>query len=236
MEMQELLRDFRSKYEKNAIWLRESAHAAGVTRFGGNPLLPPDFEWPEYTGKDFRGQVKTNPLSFLFQVDCAEIHALDKDGLLPDHGILSFFYELDLMQWDYDPSHDGCARVYYFEDTSALAETAPPENLHPDFIVPPVHAVYGSFPDLPDLCEGFAFYELSEILKDDDDEGLDAYYDCRKEAYPSSIRSKLLGYADLMQDECLTDCESVSRGYSFGDGRIYFYIRYPEGRPCRTLL
>ena len=22
-----------------------------------------------------------------------------------------------------------------------------------------------------------------------------------------------------MQDECLTDCESVSRGYSFGDGR-----------------
>ena len=219
MDINEQMQAFYAAHEKNAIFLRESDRASGRTHFGGDPLLPPDFVWPEYTGKDFHGQVRTNPLSFLLQVDCAAIHALDKDGLLPDHGILSFFYELDLMQWGYDPSHDGCAQVFYFENPDELTETAPPETLEPCFRVPQIYAEAAAFPDVPDACEGFAFYGLGEIFGDDEDEYWDNFYNDRTEAYPATVRTKLLGYADLIQDEFLTDCESVSRGFSYGNGR-----------------
>ena len=37
------------------------------------------------------------------------------------HGLLSFFYETDTQCWGYDPKDQGCARVYWFEDLSALS-------------------------------------------------------------------------------------------------------------------
>ena len=107
---------------RNSIQLkiaRKETYKLGATRFGGKPDVPPDFVWPTYEGESYDHVVKDRPLTFLAQFNCAELAQFDKEHLLPDHGLLSFFYETDTQCWGYDPKDQGCARVYWFEDMSA---------------------------------------------------------------------------------------------------------------------
>ena len=109
---------------RNSIQLkiaRKETYKLGATRFGGKPDVPPDFVWPTYEGESYDHVVKDRPLTFLAQFNCAELAQFDKEHLLPDHGLLSFFYETDTQCWGYDPKDKGCARVYWFEDLSALS-------------------------------------------------------------------------------------------------------------------
>lgn len=109
---------------RNSIQLkiaRKETYKLGATRFGGKPDVPPDFVWPTYEGESYDHVVKDRPLTFLAQFNCAELAQFDKEHLLPDHGLLSFFYETDTQCWGYDPEDKGCARVYWFEDLSALS-------------------------------------------------------------------------------------------------------------------
>ncbi len=58
----------------------------GGSKFGGCPDVPSDFEWPfweEYNG--------SYPLSFLCQINLADVAAYEIDNLLPKTGTLSFF-------------------------------------------------------------------------------------------------------------------------------------------------
>lgn len=78
--------------------------AVGGTRFGGQPDVPADFVWPTFTTDTYEDdEVKARPLTFLAQFDCAELAALDKDDLLPETGVLSFFYEMGSQRWGFDP-------------------------------------------------------------------------------------------------------------------------------------
>ena len=97
---------------RNSIQLKivgKETHKLGATRFGGKPDVPPDFVWPTYEGESYDHVVKDRPLTFLAQFNCAELAQFDKEHLLPDHGLLSFFYETDTQCWGYDPNDKGCA-------------------------------------------------------------------------------------------------------------------------------
>lgn len=86
---------------KNSIVLKiakKEKYKLGATRFGGKPDVPPDFVWPTYEGESYDHVVKDRPLTFLAQFNCEELAQFDKEHLLPDHGLLSFFYETD-TQW-----------------------------------------------------------------------------------------------------------------------------------------
>ena len=48
--------------------------------------------------------VKDRPLTFLAQFNCEELAQFDKEHLLPDPGLLSFFHETDTKCWGYDLS------------------------------------------------------------------------------------------------------------------------------------
>lgn len=206
------LRAYGDKFRRNAIFLTQQTCSSGTqTHFGGAPLLPPDFIWPEYGGR---------PLSFLAQIDCAEMHPLDQEQLLPEHGILSFFYELDSQKWGYDPQDAGCARVYWFAETSELHETAPPQMLAPEFRLPLISASAVRMFDLPSYSEGAAYYGLDALLPDEDNyDAFDEYERCRC-GWENDIRIKLLGYADEIQGDMLYECEAVSRGYNLGSGPL----------------
>ena len=81
---------------RNSIQLKiagKETHKLGATRFGGKPDVPSDFVWPTYEGESYDHVVKDRPLTFLAQFNCAELAQFDKEHLLPDHGLLSFFYE-----------------------------------------------------------------------------------------------------------------------------------------------
>ena len=91
---------------RNSIQLkiaRKETYKLGATRFGGKPDVPPDFVWPTYEGESYDHVVKDRPLTFLAQFNCEELAQFDKEHLLPDHGLLSFFYETDTQCWGYDP-------------------------------------------------------------------------------------------------------------------------------------
>lgn len=86
------------KMKRSSIVLEigeKGEYQLGGTRFGGQPDVPPDFLWPTFEGENFENETKDRPLSFIAQFDCKELSAYDTGHLLPDHGLLSFFYEID---------------------------------------------------------------------------------------------------------------------------------------------
>ncbi len=99
------------------------------TRFGGKPDVPPGFLWPTFKGERYDGEIKVRPLTFLAQFDCGELAPYDSEHLLPDHGLLSFFYDVDVQPWGYDPEDRGGARVFWFEDLDALSPAEFPADM-----------------------------------------------------------------------------------------------------------
>ncbi len=88
---------------------------AGSSKLFGNPDVWDGFEWPyiEENGEKY-------DLTFLCQINCTEVSALDKEGWLPKMGILYFFYDLDTMP---ETSDSRSARVLWYNgELSTLHE------------------------------------------------------------------------------------------------------------------
>lgn len=67
------------------------------SKFWGDPDMPEDMEYPMLDGR---------PLTFLCQVACWDIHGFDKDGFLPEDGMLYFFADIDdLLGYDTGVHH-----------------------------------------------------------------------------------------------------------------------------------
>ena len=123
------------------IWLHVQRAAeedipVGASKVGGLPDLPEGIEWPAWH----------EPMAFLAQVNLAEVAPHDAEQVLPDHGLLSFFYETDgeplyAELWrqrqprraeDYPKRPDPRSwRVLYLPDSSApLARRAVPSEVN----------------------------------------------------------------------------------------------------------
>lgn len=189
----------------------------GRTKFGGRPDVPENFKWEYYSGKGYLDETpKSRPLSFLAQFDLAEISKYDTENILPKTGLLSFFYECDTMQWGFDPKDRGCAKVYWFEDVSALAPAEFPDDLAEEFRFPELavsahtEISYQCFEDFVVQREKIAmewdeFDDVLESMGIEEPDDLDP-------------RSKLLGWADVIQGNMTRECELVARrGYYLGD-------------------
>lgn len=93
--------------------LLEPTKAAVSSRIGGDPDLPAKTEWPTFraTKKALRERYTTSsvdgildeaasvdlPFAFIAQIDLEEVGDHDAANLLPDDGLLSFFFRPDLM-------------------------------------------------------------------------------------------------------------------------------------------
>ncbi len=198
-----------NKYTKNSVDLSFDFGAeipCGVSKFGGKPDVPEGFVWENYNGK---------PLSFIAQFDLAEVTKYDTDKLLPQDGVLSFFYELETMEWGYDPKTIASAKVYYFPPEKKLAPVEFPEELSEEYRLNEARIIMRrktSYPSPSDDIE----LPLSE---DESDEYFDLYDEMTPE-YPDAS-SKLLGHPELIQNPIALQCELVSRGIYTGSG-------YPE--------
>lgn len=183
----------------------------GATRFGGAPDVPAGFVWPTFETATYGDdEVKARPLAFLAQFNCAQLAPLDRDGLLPRAGLLSFFYELDSQRWGFDPADAGCARVCWFEDLSGLKRAEFPAGLGEDFRLPALGIRLSGEISLPEW-EDFSRLYSGETDWDSLEEaraalGADLPDNC----------SKLLGWPDIIQSNMTQECELVSRGYYLG--------------------
>lgn len=185
------------------------------TRFGGKPDVPSDFVWPYFEGEGSHGAVANRPLTFLAQFNCEDLSKYDTEHLLPDHGILSFFYETDSQSWGYDPKDKGCARVFWFEDTSVLSPAELPEDMGDDFKFPMVKIDMSKAVSYPSEAD---FFEVFPLEGDSDD-----FEEAFEEATGTSVYdmeygSQLLGWPDVIQYSMFAECELVTQGYYLGSG------------------
>lgn len=236
---QELFDLCREKYGKNAIYLTIASDSeASRTHLGGVPLLPADFAYPTYTGEGTDG-VKTRPLSFLAQIDCAEIHALDRDSLLPGRGILSFFYEQDTQCWGDEPEDAGCARAYWFEDADALRETPLPDDLDAEYRLPLIAVQLQAAAELPEH-EEFGEDGIPELEQLTEEDGAyEEFLEARSD-YHGDTRIKLLGYANIIQSDMKSECVSSTnpkfRKIDWGSVTEEFRAEYHAEKNDWTLL
>jgi len=181
----------------------------GSSKIGGKPDLPPDFEWFHYQRDSlFTGVVANRPLSFLAQINLEEVEEFDLDNKLPNTGILYFFYEMESGRWGFDPIDKGCARVYYYKgNLDQLVRTDFPAGLNDEYIFPEISLSFSTKINIPpyeeqDLCHDYRIYN-----KIQERNGL------TEEVYSS----KLLGYADIIQNDMTIECELVTNGIYCGD-------------------
>ena len=159
-----------------------------------------------------RDVVKDRPLTFLAQFNCAELAQFDKEHLLPDHGLLSFFYETDTQCWGYDPNDKGCARVYWFEDMSALSAADFPADMGEDFKFPMVKIQIAQKTSYP------SWTDFSEVFPDEKDyDAFDLVWNELTDETPEN-RSQLLGWPDVIQNSMFSECDLVTQGYYLGNG------------------
>lgn len=189
-------------FVKNAVYmeLEEDDVPVGASKLGGCPDLPVGMEWPRREN----GTV----LTFIAQVNLAQVHPFDTEGKLPEAGMLWFFYDCsdEGMPWGFDPQDADGWRVIYRED-GQLEPAQVPADLEVSFSEAGVS--FESRMDLPccdsDLC---GQVELPEEEEDD-------YYDWLEEREGSC--NKLLGHSDNIQSGMELECEYVTNGVYCGN-------------------
>lgn len=113
----------------------------GVSKLGGLPDLPPDFQWP-YCG--------VKPLTFIGQFRFSELTSHDTANLLPSHGILYYFYDADEVLWV--QNRDLWKTVYIEDEHRPLIRTPHPTYQATNRLIAalPVHRIeYASRHSLP---------------------------------------------------------------------------------------
>ena len=196
---------------------RRSGKGAAVrgSKFGGRPSVPAGFEWPRFEAENYDGETANRPLSFLCQINLEEIRAYDKDGLLPKKGMLLFFYELESMCWGFDPKDEGCSRVYYFKDASELEEADFPDDMEDEYKVMEYALSFSARDSYPSFEELECYSDIDCDWEEYDEAVEDRGYETEDEPH------KLLGYADIVQGEILTECERTTRGLYCGNAESY---------------
>lgn len=80
------------------------------SKWWGNPDLPPQAEYPLMKVTEEDGSETEYPLTFICQIDCADIAPFDKEGLLPSEGMLYFFAAVDDFIGYESPEHFGLGK------------------------------------------------------------------------------------------------------------------------------
>ena len=215
MDLQSLLKDLRKNEVSVTIRKAQKDVFPCRSKFGGKPAVPADFVWPRFEAENYEGETAARPLSFLCQINLEEVRAYDTENLLPQTGLLLFFYEMESMCWGFDPLDEGCVRVYYWDDPNKLVPAALPEDLAEEYVV-------GEYDLSFEAKDSYPSYEELDCHSDVDIEWDDYDEAVEKTDYEiDSERHKLLGYANLVQGEMLTECERAARGLYSGDAKSY---------------
>ena len=225
MDLKKFVSEILDSLKKNEIIIstefNNNSEIVDKSKIGGKPYLPKDFIWPYYQGL---------PLSFLAQINLEGVSSLDKDKLLPDKGILYFFYELETQEWGYSPQNKGCAKVFYFEDSSNFELIDFPKNMEDDYKIPEFKINFKSNISLPSYEDFFNLVEDKEKLEDiTENEFYDIYHSAydelsKKYLVPIEKYIKLLGYPDVIQNSMEEECAAIARGFNMG-GIGYLYLK-----------
>ncbi len=176
----------------------------GASRFGGLPDLPPDFSW-------WRSQ--DQPLSFLAQLNCADLQSFPVAQVLPQAGLLSFFYDVINQPWGGDRGdRDGFA-VMYTPPTTALVPAEMPTDAAIDqgWLLPTFGITFTEILSIP-------HYEAPELdLLQLDDTTRNHYFDLVANWLANMFEGEpchqLFGYPQNIQGDVRLECVLAQQGF-----------------------
>ncbi len=118
-----------SPYAKEAIHfdvdkINEKKIPIGKTKIGGHPDVDDDFIWPK-SNERF--------LTFLAQINLNEISPFDKQKVLPQSGMLYFFYDCEEMLRSVDIKDKSFFKVIFAQSNQNLKRQEFPESLQTNF-------------------------------------------------------------------------------------------------------
>ena len=190
--------------------------ALGGSRLGGRPDLPPGTSWPRIDGR---------PLAFLAQLRLDEISPVAPDGVLPPHGLLIVF--VDLEPDGMFPTSETAVHVQIV-DTSSLKRRAWPRGVAEELRFDPAVLIPEIALSLPDLPAG---------VPEDDEAAWLALVETVK---PPSPHHQMLGHPitiqghdppeDGSEDDVLLlqiDSDAIA-GMAFGDGGSFQFWVPPD--------
>lgn len=191
----------RSKIDVQLLPASDDELEIGQSKLGGQPDLPGSYEWPKTKDDE--------SLSFLAQLNCAELMAYDQDGLLPKKGLISFFYCSDQEAWGFDPNDRDQFKVIYTEPIGNLVRMDLPDDLDDHAIFKTNQIIFDSSLSLP----GWEHESIEGMLSDDE---TDHYIEIS-----SGSENQLLGYANCVQEPMELECQLVTNGIFCGDPSGY---------------
>ncbi|KAA3440043.1 YwqG family protein [Rufibacter hautae] len=201
----------------------EESIKLGQSKIGGLPDLPPSLAWVTETGmvkiKERKfllfsketESLQTKPLSFIAQINLAEVAPFDTESLLPRTGILYFFYSAEQEAWGFDIGDENKFKVLYFDgDLSTLHRAEAPSELEP-------HALYSpcTLTPVQEISLPSNEHEIYSLFTEEES---DLFFE---HVYDDGNINKLLGYSDNVQSAMELECELVTNGLYCGNSSGY---------------
>ena len=182
----------------------------GSSKFGGYPDLPDELEW-------FRNPDDGTLLTFICQINFAEIKPFDVDNRLPENGILYFFYDCSeegSMPWGFDPKDASGKIVFSYEGTVESLKRRKMPLGQEGKIFNSARLRFDCCMDTPDLqsslCENLVLPEEER-----------KYYRKMTDEKGDFRLNKMLGHSNNIQGGMELECELVSHGISCGGPEGY---------------
>lgn len=183
---------------------------AGASRLGGVPDLPPGTEWP--TGPDA-------PLSFVAQINLADVAEVMPSSGLPASGLMAFFYDaVSQSAWGFAPGDDVSWSVIYTAESAVCVPATWPDSLSEE-----------------GRCRGVGLRMVHELAFpaaesfDVERLGIESPWSTygRVLGEADDLVSRLLGNPDPVQGDMQVECQLASNGVYCGDGN---YLKRPEAQ------
>jgi uncharacterized protein YwqG len=191
----------RPKIDLTFTPVEESEIGIGNSKIGGYPDLPKLVEWPKTElGKS---------MSFIAQLNCNDLSKYDSKGLLPNEGMISFFYCADQEVWGFDIKDKQRFKVIFTDKNEELFKSAFPSDLETQSIFKPNQIQFNNSLSLPTWDDD----SIKGLIKDDD---LDNYIEAS-----SGSENQIFGYANAIQGTMELECQLVTNGLYCGDSTGY---------------
>lgn len=174
--------------------------STGASKIGGMPDLPQNVQ-------------VSQELSFIAQLNLREVAQFDSEGILPETGMLYFFYDCKRQTWGFDPADRGAWKVVHLDgDIAGLKRTGQAE-------FKPCYLTFSSEVTLPPL-ESICIQRL-KLSREEVDKYFKLLEELNEMYGSESTIHRLLGHPDPVQGDMQLECQLVSHGIYCGDASGY---------------
>ena len=190
----------------------------GKSKLGGMPDLPLDVDWPAW---------KDHHLSFIAQINLSDLPSVGFLEVLPENGVLSFFYSGEQTDWGFDPHHRGSWRILHLAEHDLHRRTCPPE-LEEGGIYKSCSLDWELSLTLPALESPHVDLDYEREQWDEIAQYFELMKGFRQLLDEGSCIHRLLGHPDQIQGDMLLEAQLVSHGLYCGDATGYLDPRRKE--------